>query len=150
MAAGAPTAVIKIAVAGAIVACVLAVPATPASAHTVTGVAPTSYRSEIIGITAPYGRDMKVQLLDLGRRIRLTNRGAHDIVVTGKDIREATYIACYLELNAKLQMQAMQIDGGDVVFLTDGEVDLIIERTGPYSFNRAWENWCRRAGRKML
>ena len=23
----------------------------------------------------------------------------------------------------------------------------VIERTGPYSINRAWENWCRRAGR---
>ena len=23
----------------------------------------------------------------------------------------------------------------------------VIARTGPYTINRAWENWCRRAGR---
>jgi len=72
----------------------------------------------------------------------------HGCVVAARDIREATYIAYYLEVNAKLQMQAMSM--GEVTFLTAGEVDNIIERTGPYSFNRAWENWCRRAGRKML
>jgi len=38
---------------------------------------------------------------------------------------------------------------GSIKFLTNGEVDAIIKRTGPYSFNRAWENWCRRAGREM-
>ena len=62
-------------------------------------------------------------------------------------LREAVYIAYYLELGAKLQMQAMAIGGDEVTYLSDGEVDTIIERTGPYSFNRAWENWCRRAGR---
>ena len=30
-----------------------------------------------------------------------------------------------------------------------GEVDKVVERTGPYGINRAWENWCRRAGREM-
>ena len=30
-----------------------------------------------------------------------------------------------------------------------GEVDAVIARTGPYTLNRAWENWCMRAGRKM-
>lgn len=85
----------------------------------------------------------------LGDRPAALMRG-HGCVVTGKDIRETVYIACYLELNARLQAQAMAIGDDDVKYLTDGEVDLIIERTGPYSFNRAWENWCRRAGRKML
>jgi HCOMODA/2-hydroxy-3-carboxy-muconic semialdehyde decarboxylase len=69
----------------------------------------------------------------------------HGCVTAGKTIRQAVYIAVYLELGAKLQMQAMQL--GDPTFLTDGEVDLIISRTGPYTINRAWENWCRRAGR---
>jgi ribulose-5-phosphate 4-epimerase/fuculose-1-phosphate aldolase len=85
----------------------------------------------------------------LGDRPVVLMRG-HGCVVAGKDIREAVYIACYLELNAKLQMQAMAIGGEDVTYLTDGEVDSIIDRTGPYSFNRAWENWCRRADREML
>jgi hypothetical protein len=42
-------------------------------------------------------------------------------------------------------MQAMAM--GDIKFLTPGEVDKVISRTGPYTLNRAWENWCRRAGR---
>ena len=83
-----------------------------------------------------------------GDRVALM-RG-HGCVVAAKDIREAVYIAYYLELGAKLQMQAMQIGGDEVTYLTAGEVDTIIDRTGPYSFNRAWENWCRRAGREML
>ncbi len=90
------------------------------------------------------GRDLAKQL---GNRPAALMRG-HGCVVAARDIREAVYIAYYLELGAKLQMQAMSM--GDVTFLTPGEVDNIIERTGPYSFNRAWENWCRRAGRKML
>ena len=31
--------------------------------------------------------------------------------------------------------------------LTAGEVDKVSGRTGSYGINRAWENWCRRAGR---
>jgi ribulose-5-phosphate 4-epimerase/fuculose-1-phosphate aldolase len=92
------------------------------------------------------GRDLAKLL---GDRPAALMRG-HGCVVAAKDIREAVYIAYYLELGAKLQMQAMAIGGNDVTYLTAGEVDTIIERTGPYSFNRAWENWCRRAGRKML
>jgi ribulose-5-phosphate 4-epimerase/fuculose-1-phosphate aldolase len=90
------------------------------------------------------GRDLAKLL---GDRPAALMRG-HGCVVAGKDIREAVYIAYYLELGAKLQMQAMNL--GEVTYLTPGEIDTIIERTGPYSFNRAWENWCRRAGRKML
>ena len=39
---------------------------------------------------------------------------------------------------------------GDVKFLTTGEVDNVIARTGSFGINRAWENWCRRAGRAFL
>jgi len=63
----------------------------------------------------------------------------------GDTVRQAVFISIYLEVNAKLQMQAMAM--GDIKFLTPGEVDKIMARTGPYSINRAWENWCRRAGR---
>jgi HCOMODA/2-hydroxy-3-carboxy-muconic semialdehyde decarboxylase len=65
--------------------------------------------------------------------------------VAGKNIRHAVYISVYLEVNARLQKQAM--DMGEVKFLTAGEVDKVSARTGSYGINRAWENWCRRAGR---
>ena len=32
--------------------------------------------------------------------------------------------------------------------LTRGEVDKILASTGAVAFDRAWENWCRRAGRE--
>jgi ribulose-5-phosphate 4-epimerase/fuculose-1-phosphate aldolase len=80
----------------------------------------------------------------LGPRRTALMRG-HGAVVIGQSVRQAVWTAIYLELNAKLQMQAM--DMGEIKFLTAGEVDIIIGRTGTYSFDRAWENWCRRAER---
>jgi hypothetical protein len=56
--------------------------APPAHAHAVTGVKPTNYKSEIVGISGPAG-PVGVRLLDLGRRIELVNRGRADIVVLG-------------------------------------------------------------------
>jgi ribulose-5-phosphate 4-epimerase/fuculose-1-phosphate aldolase len=88
------------------------------------------------------GRDLARRLGD--RRAALL-RG-HGCVVTGHNIREVVYIAVYLELNARLQMQAMAM--GTVKFLTAGEVDQILATTGAVAFDRAWENWCRRAGRE--
>ncbi len=87
------------------------------------------------------GRDLARAMAD---RRAILMRG-HGATVLGSNIRHAVFTAIYLEVNAKLQMQAMAM--GDVKFLTAGEVDKIIGRTGPYTINRAWENWCRRAGR---
>jgi HCOMODA/2-hydroxy-3-carboxy-muconic semialdehyde decarboxylase len=79
-----------------------------------------------------------------GRTILMRGHGA---TVLAGTVRHAVYISIYLELNAKLQMQAMAL--GSIKFLTPGETDAVIARTGPYSINRAWENWCRRAGRPV-
>lgn len=87
---------------------------------------------------------------DLAKRVgkdRCALMRGHGAVVAGQMIRQAIWIAIYLELNAKLQMQAMSM--GKIKFLTPGEVNKIADRQGPFSFNRAWENWCIRAGRKM-
>lgn len=56
--------------------------AAPAEAHTVTGVSPTDYRSEIVGAN-PRLADVSVHLLDLGNRVELVNRGTTDVVVLG-------------------------------------------------------------------
>ena len=84
------------------------------------------------------------KLVGKGRTALMRGHGA---VVAGQSIRQAIWIAIYLELNAKLQMQAMAM--GKIKFLTNGEVDAIVNRQKSFSFNRAWENWCIRAGRKM-
>ncbi len=87
---------------------------------------------------------------DLAKRVgkgRTALMRGHGAVIAGNSIRHAVFVAIYLELNAKLQMQAMPM--GKIKYLYPGEVDAVIKRTGPYGINRAWENWCRRAGRKM-
>jgi len=89
------------------------------------------------------GRDL-ARAMGAGRSILMRGHGA---TVLAPSIRHAVYISIYLELNAKLQMQAMAM--GDIKFLTPGEIDKVMSRTGPYSVNRAWENWCRRAGRPV-
>ncbi len=90
------------------------------------------------------GRDLAKAL---GARPTTLMRG-HGATVAGKTIRHAVFVSVYLEVAAKLQMQAMAM--GEITFLTAGEVDKIIERTGPYTLNRAWENWCRRAERPFV
>jgi ribulose-5-phosphate 4-epimerase/fuculose-1-phosphate aldolase len=95
-----------------------------------------------------------VENMDMGRDLaRAIGTGTsalmrgHGATVAGRNIRHAVYVSVYLEVNARLQKQAM--DMGEVRFLTPGEVDKAGSRTGPYGINRAWENWCRRAGRRF-
>src|SRR5262245_47713490 len=89
------------------------------------------------------GRDL-AKFLGAGRTALMRGHGA---VVAGTSIRHAVFTSVYLEANAKLQMQAMAM--GDIKFLSPGEVDTIIARTGPFTLNRAWENWCMRADRPV-
>ena len=71
----------------------------------------------------------------------------HGAVVASGSVRQAVFVSVYLERNAKLQMQAMTV--GRVKFLSKGEVDAVIARTGPYTLDRAWEAFAYRAGRKI-
>jgi ribulose-5-phosphate 4-epimerase/fuculose-1-phosphate aldolase len=96
--------------------------------------------------------DLLVSSMDMGRDLakslgdrRTALMRGHGCVVATRDLRLSVYASVYLELNAKLQMQAMPM--GDVKYLTKGEVDAVMARTAAYSINRAWENWCRRADR---
>jgi ribulose-5-phosphate 4-epimerase/fuculose-1-phosphate aldolase len=101
-----------------------------------------------------------VESMDMGRDLaKLIGAGGtalmrgHGATVAGKNIRHAVYISVYLEVNARLQKQAMdmsEINLGEIKFLTAGEVEKVSARTGSYGINRAWENWCRRAGRPFV
>jgi HCOMODA/2-hydroxy-3-carboxy-muconic semialdehyde decarboxylase len=94
------------------------------------------------------GRDM-ARLL--GARPTTLMRG-HGATVVGRSVRHAVFVSIYLEVGAKLQMQAMTMQAGamgDIKFLSAGEIDMIVERLNDYTLNRAWENWARRAGREM-
>jgi HCOMODA/2-hydroxy-3-carboxy-muconic semialdehyde decarboxylase len=89
------------------------------------------------------GRDLARHL---GDRPTTLMRG-HGATVVGRSVRHAVFVSVYLEVGAKLQMQAMAM--GEIKFLSAGEVDKITARVTDYTLNRAWENWARRAGREM-
>lgn len=80
----------------------------------------------------------------LGSRTVALMRG-HGCVVAGGSLREVVFNAVYLELNAGLQLQAARL--GPVTFLSDGEVAAILATRASFTFERAWEYWCQRAGR---
>ena len=87
------------------------------------------------------GRDLAATL---GSRSAILMRG-HGAVVAGASLREVVFNSIYLQLNADLQMKAQML--GAVTFLSDGEVAAVLRTRGSFTFERAWEFWCRRAGR---
>jgi ribulose-5-phosphate 4-epimerase/fuculose-1-phosphate aldolase len=89
------------------------------------------------------GRDL-ARTMGEGRSVLMRGHGA---TIVGPTVRQAVFVSVYLEVNARLQMQAAGL--GEIKFLSSGEVDKIIGRTGPYTIDRAWENWCRRADRPV-
>jgi ribulose-5-phosphate 4-epimerase/fuculose-1-phosphate aldolase len=69
----------------------------------------------------------------------------HGCVVAGPSLRDVVFNSVYLELNADLQLKAGSL--GPVNFLTDGEIDASLRTRASFTYERAWEYWCRRAGR---
>jgi HCOMODA/2-hydroxy-3-carboxy-muconic semialdehyde decarboxylase len=88
------------------------------------------------------GRDL-AKTLGKGRTALM--RG-HGCIVVGPYLRATIYTSVYLELNAKLQLQAEGMSKR-VNFLTKGEAKKVADTTSPANVNRAWENWCRAADR---
>jgi ribulose-5-phosphate 4-epimerase/fuculose-1-phosphate aldolase len=80
----------------------------------------------------------------LGRRPVALMRG-HGCVVAGTSLRDVVFNAVYLELNANLQLKASAL--GEITFLSDGEIQAILATRASFTYERAWEYWCRRAGR---
>ena len=80
----------------------------------------------------------------LGARPAILMRG-HGCVVAGASLREVVFNSIYLQLNADLQMKASAL--GDITFLSEGEIAAVLRTRSSFTFERAWEYWCRRAGR---
>ena len=92
-------------------------------------------------VTMDQGRDLVRCLGD--RRVALMKR--HGCVVTGKNVREAVTTAIYLQINARLLLQSLQLGTPD--YLTPLEVDKCTARQlSPLGLDRAWEYWSVRAG----
>ena len=93
-------------------------------------------------ITMEQGRDLATCLAD--RPVALMRR--HGCVVAGHSLRRAVMIAVYLQVNAMMQLQAMQL--GKFDYLTPAEVEKCSARQAtPLALARAWEYWCLRAER---
>jgi len=83
----------------------------------------------------------------LGPKPAALMRG-HGSVVVGESLMMAVIRSVYLELSAKLQMQAMLIAGpnGKIVYLDDAEVAAIGGRQASAgTWRRTWELWCTKA-----
>jgi HCOMODA/2-hydroxy-3-carboxy-muconic semialdehyde decarboxylase len=102
--------------------------------------------TNLLVINMEMGRDLAKAV---GPNTTTLMRG-HGAAIAAPSVRRAVFIAIYLELNADLQMKAMQIKGGKPIkFLSEGEIDatskMAVGNLGGSS-DRAWEYWCRRAG----
>jgi HCOMODA/2-hydroxy-3-carboxy-muconic semialdehyde decarboxylase len=97
--------------------------------------------TNLLVTTMEMARDL-ASLLD-GRPAALM-RG-HGAVVAGGSLREVVFNAIYLQLNAELQMRAAAL--GEIAFLSGGELDAIAATRASFTYERAWEYWCGRAGR---
>jgi HCOMODA/2-hydroxy-3-carboxy-muconic semialdehyde decarboxylase len=91
------------------------------------------------------GRDL-AKALD--KRTVSLMRG-HGCVVVGKSLREVVFTSVYLEVNADLQMKSIAM-GGEITFLSDGEIDIITKGRAGFTLERGWENWCQRVGRPYV
>ncbi len=96
--------------------------------------------------------NMLVVNMDQGRDLAATlgkNRVAlmrgHGCAVAGNTLREAVFTAVYLQVNAKLQTEAMRLSD-EVEYLSPGELALTKEMLSQQvGLDRAWEYWTRRA-----
>jgi ribulose-5-phosphate 4-epimerase/fuculose-1-phosphate aldolase len=74
--------------------------------------------------------------------------GGHGAVVVAESLMLAVVRSVYLELSAKLQMQAMLIagPGGNIVYLDEREVATISARQNAAgTWQRTWDLWCIKA-----
>ncbi|MBW8869110.1 MAG: class II aldolase/adducin family protein [Acidobacteria bacterium] len=102
----------------------------------------TAFGDTNLLVTAlPMARDLAAAL---GGNAVALMRG-HGCVVAGGSLREVVFNAIYLQVNAELQMKAAGL--GAITFLSDGEVAAVLKTRSSFTFERAWEYWCQRAGR---
>ena len=79
----------------------------------------------------------------LGDRPAVLIRG-HGVAVVGENIPFSVGRSIYLEMNARIQAQAMAL-GGDVTYLSAGESEAVIAAGENRRYERPWEMWKRQA-----
>jgi len=98
--------------------------------------------TNLLVVNADQGDDL-AQALGDNRAVLM--RG-HGVTIAGSSLEDAVITSIYLQVNAKLQMDAMRL--GDVEYLSPGEIDARLAGNETLAgFSRAWEYFSRRAGR---
>jgi ribulose-5-phosphate 4-epimerase/fuculose-1-phosphate aldolase len=99
--------------------------------------------TNLLVVNMDQGRDLAATL---GTNRVALMRG-HGCAVAGRTLREAVFTAIYLQVNAKLQTQAMNLSA-EVQYLSPGELvktkEMLAQQVG---LDRAWEYWTMRADR---
>lgn len=72
----------------------------------------------------------------------------HGSTVVGRSVREAVFTSVYMEINAQMLIKALSM--GEVTYLSDGEIAAITKGRAGFTFERGWENWCNRVGRRYI
>jgi len=97
---------------------------------------------------AQKGTDLLVKTPYLGQALARSLGGkpaalmrGHGSVVVGENLPRAVGRSVYLEMSARMQMQAMTIagPGGRIAFMDPSEVAASVP---PQEYNRAWPAWC--------
>jgi ribulose-5-phosphate 4-epimerase/fuculose-1-phosphate aldolase len=97
--------------------------------------------------------DLLVSDMDMGRDLAKCLGGGtvalmrgHGATVVGRSLREAVHTSVYLQVNADLQLKAVQLAGeGAIRMLTAGEIEIRNSIDPTFGIERAWESWRRRA-----
>jgi HCOMODA/2-hydroxy-3-carboxy-muconic semialdehyde decarboxylase len=101
--------------------------------------------------------DMLVRSVDQGRSLartlghrRVALMRGHGTVVVGATLQEVVFQCVYMEINARLQMQAMSLSQ-DVRYLSEGEVAATADwQCSTVALERAWHTWAGRLGFRGL
>lgn len=101
--------------------------------------------TDLLVVNMTMGRDL---MRSLGDNKSALMRG-HGCVVVGDNIRETVFRIIQLDNNAKLQKESLAMSGitGQMIYMTEGEIRAWEKILNPYAWERAWENWCKRASR---
>jgi ribulose-5-phosphate 4-epimerase/fuculose-1-phosphate aldolase len=97
---------------------------------------------EAVGITDVLVRDAqrgRALVEVLGDEPAVLMRG-HGVAIVGDSLPLAVGRSVYLELNARIQAQAIAL-GGDITYLDPGESRMLMEGGEHRGFLRAWELW---------
>ena len=91
------------------------------------------------------GRDLAKTL---GPRTVSLMRG-HGSVVVGRSIREVVFTSVYMEKNADMLIKSLTISD-EVMYLSDGEVEISSRGRAGFTLERGWENWCHKVDRAYI